>query len=155
MSESTHHKMTWTEVEEAIATLLGQFKEDNYAPSHIIAVAKGGVIPATLIHQAFPDAHFDTVYVRSYSGEFINKAPRIIGKRPAAFNYEGTLIVDDILETGATSGYLKETWPKATYAFMVCRYSQAGNCIYRGRIQGPGWIDFPWEPAVEPVEIPF
>lgn len=152
--ESKDIDMSWDDVNSAIANLLGQFKEDNYRPSHIIAVAKGGVIPASLIHQAFPTACFSAIYIRSYVG-FETTPPVVVGGVPHAVAWSQTLIVDDILETGTTRDFLMKLYPMATYAFMACRWSQAGNCRYRGYIAPPGWINFPWEKTINPIETPF
>lgn len=147
--------MSWQDVEDAVAVLLGQFKEAAYEPSMIIAVAKGGVVPATLLHQAFPDAHFETIHVASYSNDFIPRSPRIIGKTPHTPQWSQTLIVDDILESGATTSFLKGIYPAATYAYMVCRTWNAEDCLYRGLIYDKGWITFPWERKLEVTGIPF
>lgn len=153
------YAMTWADVERSIDILLGQFKSDGYVPRTIVGVSKGGVIPASLIHQVFPRARFDTIGVRSYTGEFISEGAKFTqdSPPPSIWNDKYTLIVDDIIETGGTSELLRKTWPNATQAFMVCRHTMASKCYYRGLIYGPGWIDFPWERKidVEAVKVPF
>lgn len=151
-----HIEMSWNEVEEAVANLLGQFKEDNYIPKAIVGIAKGGIIPASLIHQAFPKAVFYSLQVSSYD-EFFQHSPRVIGDYPEVLRYtdQSILVVDDIFESGATYEYLAQRWPHVTYAFMVCRQKMAGRCRYRGKIYGPGWIDFPWERKMVPTEVAF
>ncbi len=157
-AEAQHIVMSWDDVEVAIGVLLGQFKEVGYQPTNILAVAKGGVIPATLIHQAFPEANFHTVHIRSYMDEYFLADGPVYKQIPRVEdcpNVHSTLVVDDILETGATMRFLQRRWNRATYAFMACRWSQAGNCIYRGYIAPRGWVDFPWEKPLEETEIPF
>lgn len=152
----TNISMSWDDVHDAVATLLGQFKEAKYFPLTIIGVSKGGVIPATLIHQAFPKADFYTVGVKSYC-EFFQTAPEFSQAVPSdlILDYPTTLIVDDILETGGTKQFLANWRPMATFAFLACRSSVAKQAQFKGKIYGPGWVDFPWERKIEPAEIPF
>ena len=149
-----HIQMTWGEVEEAVSILLGQLKEDGFVPEMIVGVGKGGIIPAVLLHQQIPSARFETIQIQSYSGMF-STGPKIVGAVPNIPNLEGVLIVDDILETGTTRDYLQLMYPKATFAFMVCRQKMAGTCKYRGKIYTPGWVDFPWERKLTATEVAF
>lgn len=149
------YQMSWQQVLEAMEFILGQFEEDNYRPLWIIGVGKGGVIPANLIHQHFPDAFFATIQVKCYTSEFVCEAPRFLGPIPNFPATPKTLIVDDIYETGQTYRFLHTRWPHCTYAFMSCRAANAGQCKYRGKLWEPGWVEFPWEKKLEPVEIPF
>lgn len=148
--------MSWEDVHEAMATLLGTLKEADFVPEMIVGVGKGGIIPAVLIHQHFPEARFETIQVASYGKEFYQTEPRIVGALPNIPNLDGVLIVDDILETGATRNYLQLMYPKAKFAFMTCRQKMAGECIFRGSIVGPNiWAEFPWEQPITPNEVAF
>ncbi len=152
----TFINMTWENVEEAIGRILEQLKEIEYIPLTIIAVAKGGVIPAALIHQAYPLAAFHTMRVKSYAHEMVPKDPEIIGTIPSPTIYDdpGTLIVDDILDSGGTYRHIRRLFPNATYAFMSVRDKNVSEAPIRGWIWGRGWVVFPWE-KVEEVILPF
>ena len=147
-------EMTWTDVEEAVGRLIGQFRETNYVPNRIVGVAKGGVIPASLIHQAFPKATFSTIHVKSYAHDLVPKEPEFLDVPNYQPNDPGTLFVDDILDSGGTHNFLKKKWPSATYAFMSVRDKNIHLARYQGWIWGRGWIIFPWE-AIEEVKVPF
>lgn len=147
-------EMTWQDVEVAIGRLLAQFGEASYEPKHIVGVTKGGIIPAALIHQAFPAATFGTVHVKSYAHDIVPKDPEFVETPHYHPNHPETLFVDDILDTGGTNKFLRKKWPNATFAFMSVRDRNVHDAQYHGWIWGRGWIIFPWE-AVEEVKIPF
>lgn len=149
-----HFDMSWVDVEEGISTILGQFREAEYSPEVILAVAKGGVIPASLIHQAFPTARFHVIHVGSYD-EFFQHTPRLLGAPPALNPNAEVLIVDDILETGATRDFLQNIYTNATFAFLTCRHTMAEHCRFRGKIYPSGWVSFPWERELSATEVPF
>lgn len=156
MNESVETKsklqMQWEDVEEAIARLLGQFKEDAYTPTFIVGVAKGGVIPASLIHQHYPDAAFGIVHMKSYGGEFLAREPEFVGIN--SFNApdaQSTLIIDDILDSGRSYDFLRSQFPNSTYAFMSVRHNKVTEVKYHGWIWGEGWVDFPWERKLAPI----
>ena len=151
----TKFNMTWQDVEECIDVLVGQFKDVGYEPKAIVGVAKGGVVPATLLHQVYPRATFHTIGVTSYTGIISGSVRFTQNCEDNIPDNTSTLIVDDILDSGATMEFLQTFFKASTFAFMTCRQKNAGKCHFRGRIYPEGWVDFPWERAVQPVEVPF
>lgn len=61
---------------------------------------------------------------------------------------EGTLFVDDVLDTGITARFIKENWPNSATAVAYTKKSHQQTLEeidFYGKYVGGIWIDFPWE----------
>ena len=112
----------------------------------IIAVARGGLIPAAILGNVLGIKRIDTICISSYSDETKKqeanaKILKEIENRPGKW-----LIVDDLVDTGSTAKIIKQHMPKA---FIACVYAKPQGKptvdIYEKDIPQETWIVFPWE----------
>jgi hypoxanthine phosphoribosyltransferase len=153
--------LDWERIEVAIERLLNNLKAGTsvYEPTRIIGITKGGVIPAALVHQAFPEAQFHVIHVssriaRDKQAPVIKNLTPDVYARMEAWNGPETLVVDDLCDTGDTFALLRKYLPRAKYAAMLLRNDTEENpneeWDFFGEIIEPGvWAVFPWEPITE------
>lgn len=120
----------------------------------LLAVTRGGLVPAAIVAREIGLRVIETVSVASYSGtedaeETARGEVRII--KPAAAPFlqakgAGLLIVDDLVDTGATARVLRETLPRAHLATVYAK--PAGRPLvdtYVTEVSQDTWINFPWD----------
>lgn len=149
--------MSWGECERALDSLIKKLQSINYTPERIVALEKGGLVPAALLLQTFPEANFESFrtigYIKSKAiGQvWIHLKLKI---NEATWDNPGTLVIDDICDTGSTFKKVHEYLPSAMYASMV---SRAGT-LFTGHLYGlevpqAAWVNFPWECSTQSGEI--
>ena len=118
----------------------------------IVAISRGGLIPAAIIARELECRLVETISVVSYDEEVQGK-PRVIKAASAAGDGEGFLIVDDLVDSGVTAKLVRELLPRAHFA---CLYAKpAGKPVtdsFVVEVPQDTWILFPWDTA--PLFVP-
>jgi len=123
-------------------------------PQRIIAIARGGVVPALMLAQRYGIPHKD-VYIRKCStykkGVKVREAQFNPQEFPGWMNSPTTLVVDDILDTGSTISALREILPWARFTVLVDKSPMELNMAGALRVTSAytmgnhKWVVFPWE----------
>ena len=88
----------------------------------IIAVTRGGLVPAAIVARELDIRLIDTVCVLSYNQE--NKGDvNILKECTIANDGRDWLIVDDLVDTGETIKTIRQTLPNAHYATVYAKPS--------------------------------
>ncbi|HEX2565522.1 MAG TPA: xanthine phosphoribosyltransferase [Burkholderiales bacterium] len=110
----------------------------------IIAVARGGLVPAALVARELDIHLVDTVCVASYSAPKAQGEVRVL--KGASGDGEGYVLIDDLVDTGRTAQVVRQLVPKAHFA---CLYAKpAGRPIvdtFVKEFKQEKWIHFPWD----------
>jgi xanthine phosphoribosyltransferase len=141
-----HIALSWDEIQRD-AGLLAETLRPLGPWRGIVAVTRGGLVPAALIARALDIRLVETVCIATYEGERAG-APDILKKPAAAGDGEGWLAVDDLADTGATARALGVVLPKAHLAVLYVKPQGkplAGSFVTE--FPQESWIDFPWEMA--------
>lgn len=112
----------------------------------IIAVSRGGLVPASLLARELNIHCVDTVCISSYDHD--KQREMHILKR-ADGNGEGFIIADDLVDTGGTAKAIREMYPKAHFVTLFAK--PAGRHLvdnYVIDISQDTWIEQPWDMAV-------
>lgn len=117
----------------------------------IIAVSRGGLVPAAIVARVLAVRLIETVCLASYDGE--EKGPVEIVKGPPAEagNGAGWLLIDDLVDSGATAEELRQMLPAAHFATLYAK--PAGRPLvdtFVREFDQDVWVDFPWDR--EPVQ---
>ena len=117
----------------------------------IVAISRGGLVPAAIIARALNIRLVESVSVVAYdqgsTGDEEALGQPIVTKLPdAAGDGEGFLIVDDLVDTGTTARVVRAMLPKARFA---CVYAKpAGRALadeVLTEVSQDTWIVLPWE----------
>lgn len=120
----------------------------------LVAVTRGGLVPAALVAREIGLRVIETISVESYGGvlgrpESERSTVRVIKPPAPAFletRGRGLLIVDDLVDSGATAHALREMLPLAHLATVYAK--AAGRPLvdtFVTEVPQDTWIDFPWD----------
>ncbi|EUK18897.1 xanthine phosphoribosyltransferase [Commensalibacter papalotli (ex Servin-Garciduenas et al. 2014)] len=143
----TTHYMTisWDQLHRDARTLSERLSNRQF--KGIVAITRGGMIPAAIIARELECRLIDTVSIVSYDEEEQGEL-KIIKHPTIAGDGEGFLIVDDLVDSGITAKAIRKLLPKA---YFVCLYAKpAGKpCTddFIMEVQQDTWILFPWDSA--------
>ncbi len=111
----------------------------------IVAVTRGGLIPAAIIARELDVRLIESVSVLTYDEEERGE-PRVTKPPVAAGDGTGFLIVDDLVDTGTTARVVRGLLPRAHFA---CVYAKpAGKDMvdsFVTEVSQDTWILFPWD----------
>jgi xanthine phosphoribosyltransferase len=109
----------------------------------VVAVTRGGLVPAAIVARELDIRLIDTVCVASY--DHTRQGPLTVLKPPAG-NGVGALIVDDLVDTGSTARLVRDLLPKAHFAAVYAK--PAGKPMvdtFVTEVSQDTWIYFPWD----------
>ena len=117
----------------------------------IIAVTRGGLVPAAIVARELDIRLIDTVCVLSYNHK--NKGDVNIIKGAAdATKGEDWLIVDDLVDTGETIKAIRLSLPNAHYATVYAKPSGREQVdTFITEVSQDTWIYFPWDMEMKPA----
>jgi len=116
----------------------------------IIAVTRGGLVPAAIVARELDIRLVDTVCVASYDDR---AQGNITVLKKVAGDGTGWLIIDDLVDTGHTARAVREMLPKAHFATVYAK--PAGRPLvdtFVTEVSQDTWILFPWD--IEPQYAP-
>ena len=117
--------------------------------SAIVAVTRGGLVPAGIIARELGIRVIETVCVSSYREEIeqdtisvLKPLTEAIYARPGA----EVLIIDDLVDTGATAKVVREMLPQAHFATIYAKPQGLPMVdTYVTEVSQDTWIYFPWD----------
>jgi xanthine phosphoribosyltransferase len=119
----------------------------------IVAITRGGLIPAAIIARELECRLIETISVLTYEGEgsAAKGEPRVIKAPAAAGDGTGFLIVDDLVDTGATAKVVRALLPRAHFACIYAKPA-ARQVVdsFVTEVSQDTWILFPWDTDTEP-----
>ena len=111
----------------------------------IIAITRGGLVPAAVIARELEIRIVDTICVNSYD-EQSQGEPKLLKETAEKGDGEGFLLIDDLVDTGATAKIVKASVPKAHFATVYAK--PAGRPLvdtFITEVSQDTWIRFPWD----------
>ena len=113
--------------------------------SGIVAITRGGLIPAAIIARELDCRMIETVSIITYDEEDRGE-PRLMKPPAAAASGAGWLIVDDLVDTGTTAKVVRALLPDAHFATIYAK--PAGKVMvdtFVTEVSQDTWILFPWD----------
>jgi xanthine phosphoribosyltransferase len=115
----------------------------------IVAITRGGLVPAAIVARELNVRMIETVCVASYQ-EFKNQGELRLLKTVADsvknMGGKGVLIVDDLVDTGKTAKIVRELLPGAHFATVYAK--PMGRPLvdtFITEVSQDTWIYFPWD----------
>ena len=111
----------------------------------IVAITRGGLIPAAIVARELENRLIETICVATYDDEWRGQ-PLVMKAAGAAGDGEGWLIIDDLVDSGATAKQVRSLLPKAHFAAV---YAKPGGKpmveTFVTEVSQDTWILFPWD----------
>ena len=111
----------------------------------IIAVARGGLVPAAIVARELDIRLVDTVCIVSYDDK-VQRTGEALVLKPVEGDGTGWLIVDDLVDSGNTFRQLRKMLPNAHYATVYVKPKGQDTVDPTViPIEQDIWMVFPWD----------
>jgi xanthine phosphoribosyltransferase len=119
----------------------------------VVAITRGGLVPAAIVARELGIRVIESVCVASYD---YDKQGQISVLKPVSDNIvgddhgAGVLIVDDLVDTGATAKLVREMMPKAHFATVYAK-PQGRPLVdtFVTEVSQDTWIYLPWDMGLQ------
>ena len=144
--------LSWYNIDASCREIYKNMELDRYKPDCVIALLRGGVIPARIFSDFFDILlDFYALDVKLYNGIGItNDKPEIRTFFGADISNKNILIIDDIWDSGKTMAAVLEHFKihreMITTATLFYKQSAMGMPdYYYETVMDDEWVVFPWE----------
>ena len=146
-TNTTHQKdfpVSWDQLHRDARALAWRLAEKGPWDG-IVAITRGGLVPAAIVARELEVRLVDTVCVTSYDektqGELeVLKAATVIDKG------KNMLIVDDLVDTGRTAKLVRQMLPDAHFATVYAKPEGRPMVdTFITEVSQDTWIYFPWD----------
>lgn len=137
--------VTWEELHRNAKAMAWRL-QDKGPWTGIIAITRGGMVPAAIVARELNIRVIETVSVKSYENQ--TQGDIRILKSPSAVTDDGAgwLLIDDLVDTGKTAAVVRKLLPKAHFATIYAKPS--GRPLvdtFITEVSQDTWIHFPWD----------
>jgi xanthine phosphoribosyltransferase len=139
-----YYTVTWDQLHRDARALAWRLM-DRPAFRGVVAITRGGLIPAAIVARELDIRLIETVCVVTYDEEEMGE-PRVTKLPEAAGDGSGFLIIDDLVDTGATARVVRALLPEAHFATIYAK--PAGRVLvdsFITEVSQDTWILFPWD----------
>jgi xanthine phosphoribosyltransferase len=146
--------VSWDQFHRDCKALAWRLVEKQQDWKGIIAITRGGMIPAGIIARELDIKIVDTIGISSYDDKAQREAV-IVKAASMGLVADGKdwLVLDDLVDTGNTAKIIRQTLPKAHFATVYAK--PAGEPLvdtYVTWVSQDTWIYFPWDVDIQPTE---
>ena len=111
----------------------------------IVAITRGGLIPAAIIARELDCRLIESVSIVTYDEE-VRGQPKVAKPPAAAGDGEGWLIIDDLVDTGTTARVVRGLLPRAHFATVYAKPAGKPTVdTFITEVSQDTWILFPWD----------
>ncbi len=120
----------------------------------LIAVTRGGLVPAAIIARELEIRLIETVCVAIYDRQKMGDASILKSVEGISDDGgEGWLIIDDLVDTGETARIVRDMLPKAHFATVYAKPAGRPTVdTFITEVSQDTWILFPWDQGPQFVE---
>jgi xanthine phosphoribosyltransferase len=125
----------------------------------VVAITRGGLVPAMIVARELDIRVIDTISVKSYhsgGGQADQRREARVLKAPDAAlmgDGAGILVVDDLVDSGKTLELIRSLYPKAHCATVYAKpHGKPQVDSYITEVSQDTWIFFPWDMALQYVQ---
>jgi len=112
----------------------------------IIAITRGGLVPAAIVARELEIRLIDTVCIASYDGR-TQGGLKVL--KSATGDGDGWLLVDDLVDTGKTAKTVRELIPRAHFATIYAKPAGRPTVdTFMTEVSQDTWILFPWDSEI-------
>ena len=116
----------------------------------IVAITRGGLVPASIIARELEIRLVDTVCISSYDFKEMGESKIL---KSVDIDDNDWLLIDDLVDTGRTASIVRDMLPMAHFATVYAK--PEGRPLvdtYITEVSQDTWILFPWDTEIQFVE---
>lgn len=135
----------WDDFHQSVKKLCTRIKASGEYDK-IIAVSRGGLIPAGIVSYELDIRNTQAVNISSYDNNYDRREDKDIELNfNAADADEKTLIIDDLADSGRTFRILRQAYPKAKFVSVYTKEAGKNDVDIYAEKMPDEWIVFPWD----------
>ena len=144
-----HFPVSWDQFHRDTRALTWRLHEAGPFEA-IVCITRGGLVPAAIVARELNLRLIETICVASYE-HTQQGALRLIKGIAAEITDadgrgEGVLVIDDVIDSGATAKFVRTLLPKAHYATVYAKPMGRGLVdSFVTEVSQDTWIFFPWD----------
>ncbi|MGE5580872.1 MAG: phosphoribosyltransferase [Bacillota bacterium] len=141
------YRITWAEV-ETICRDIALSASKGLSPDLVVGVAKGGLIPATIVASMLRVDLYPCIVTRRHRGEIISDVPRMVVSVTDKVAGQRVLVVDEMVLSGDTMRSVTVDCKKKKARVVKTASIWAGTESWKPTwygIETPGYVMFPWD----------
>ena len=136
--------VSWETLHRDTRTLAERLREVGTWDA-LVAVTRGGLIPAAIVARELDIRFVDTICLSSYEGR-TRGGLRLLKNPDTALAGKKVLVIDDLVDSGATANAVRELLPNAHIATLYAKPAGLASVdTYLMEVAQESWIVFPWE----------
>ena len=136
--------ISWDEFHHDVKAVCQKIRQKGEY-NKIVAISRGGLIPAGIIAYELDIRQTAVVNVVTYIGEKHKKLDSLVDDTQAGATDEKTLIIDDLADSGQTMRLLRASFPLATRVVIYTKPKGQGVADIFARELPDKWVVFPWD----------
>lgn len=137
------YPISWDQLHRDAKALSWRLHDRDRKWKGIVAVTRGGLVPAAIIARELGIHLIDTICITSYDWQKQGESTIL---KPMEGDGEDLLIIDDLVDTGSTAKVVREMLPRAYFATVYAK--PAGKPLVDAHVTEVSqdtWILFPWD----------
>jgi xanthine phosphoribosyltransferase len=147
MSSNKAFSVSWEQFHRDARALAWRLA-DSGPFTGLVAITRGGLVPAAIIARELDLRLIETICISSYDDNKNQAGLNIIKpiSKDLAGDGTGLLVIDDLVDTGKTAREVREMLPKAHFATVYAK--PAGRPLvdtFITEVSQDTWIYFPWD----------
>lgn len=145
-----NYPVTWEQLHRDCRALAWRLLDLEHFQG-IVAITRGGLVPAAIVARELDIRLVDTICVSSYDWQDQGDDVQVL--KPLSMDGEGWLLIDDLVDTGQTAKTVRDMLPKAHFATVYAK--PKGRPLvdtFVTEVSQDTWILFPWDSEVQYVE---
>ena len=148
---TTYATVTWDDLHRDARRLATQLMHRTPLAG-LVAISRGGLIPAAIVARELECRVVETICVASYDEE-AQGPPTLLKPPTAAGDGEGFVIIDDLVDSGTTARLVRALLPRAHFACLYAKPAGAKLAdTWIVEVPQETWVLFPWDTA--PLFVP-
>ena len=141
-----YFSVSWEQFHRDSRVLAWRLLETKKKWERIIAVARGGLVPAAIIARELDIRYIDTICISSYTLKHQGEISIVKSITKFKDNGEKYLIIDDLVDTGKTGKAVRDMVPGAYFATVYAKPDgQPMVDTYVTEVSQDTWVLFPWD----------
>lgn len=144
--------VSWAEVHKDTRVLARELTKRSKFKG-IIAITRGGLIPAAIMARELGIKLIDTVCCEAYrddAAEMKDSPVNVMKKATQTDDGEDWLLIDDLVDTGTTAKVVREMLPKAYFVTLYAK--PEGKPLvdsFVKEVSQDTWVFFPWDTQLQ------
>lgn len=137
------YPISWEQLHRDARALAWRLLDHDYFKG-IVAITRGGLVPAAIVARELDIRLVDTVCVSSYDWQDRQGEVEILKR--VEMDGDGWLLIDDLVDTGRTARVVRDMLPKAHFATIYAK-PQGRPLVdtFITEVSQDTWILFPWD----------